>query len=116
MADEPTDVGGGDTGPSPYDYLLSGLGACTTMTLRMYANRKQWPLEEVRVTLRHRRVHAKDCADCETEQGLVDEIQRELEIVGDELTSARSTGRSPARSRSGRARTSDPPSSCGARR
>jgi len=85
-ADEPAHVGGDDKGPSPYDYLLSGLGACTTMTLRMYANHKQWPLEHARVTLKHQKVHAKDCEQCETEKGKVDVIEREIEIVGDQLT------------------------------
>ncbi|ANM29612.1 osmotically inducible protein C [Acidobacteria bacterium Mor1] len=83
VADEPQRVGGEDRGPGPYDLLLASLGACTSMTLRMYADRKEWPLEEVEVTLRHRRVHAKDCADCESETGLVDEIEREVEIRGD---------------------------------
>ena len=86
IADEPAAVGGDGKGPSPYDYLLAGLGACTTMTLRMYANHKQWPLEHVRVTLRHEKIHAKDCADCETENGRVDIIERDLEIVGPELS------------------------------
>ena len=60
---------GDDIGPTPYDLLLAGLGACTSMTVRMYADRKRWPLEQVRVTLRHSRIHAKDCADCEATIG-----------------------------------------------
>jgi putative redox protein len=82
LADEPPDVGGLDTGPSPYDLLLASLGTCTSMTLRMYASKKSWPLESVRVTLTHGRVHAKDCADCEKDGGLVDEITRALELRG----------------------------------
>ena len=65
IADEPKPFGD-DTGPSPYDLLLSALGACTSMTVRMYADKKGWPLEQVRVSLRHSRIHAKDCADCDT--------------------------------------------------
>lgn len=62
---------------------VAALGACTSMTVRMYADRKGWPLERVRVTLRHSRIHAKDCADCETIKGLIDHIEREIELAGD---------------------------------
>jgi len=82
VADEPPPIGDG-AGPTPYDLLLAGLGACTSMTVRMYANRKGWPLERVRVTLRHSRIHAKDCAHCETTQGWIDHIDRDIELVGD---------------------------------
>ena len=81
-ADEPRPVGD-DAGPTPYDLLLAGLGACTSMTVRMYADRKDWPLEQVRVTLRHSRIHAKDCAECETTAGWVSQIDREIELTGD---------------------------------
>jgi len=82
FADEPRPVGD-DAGPTPYDLLLAALGACTSMTVRMYANRKGWPLERVRVALRHWRIHAKDCADCEATSGWIDQIDREIEITGD---------------------------------
>lgn len=83
LADEPEDVGGADRGPSPYDFLLAGLGACTNMTLRMYAEHKKIALRRVKVTLRHEKVHAKDCADCETKQGKLDRIERVIELEGD---------------------------------
>jgi putative redox protein len=81
-ADEPLSAGGTDTGPSPYDLLLAALGACTSMTLRLYAQRKGFPLEHVSVRLRHNKVHAQDCADCETKVGKIDVIDRELFVRG----------------------------------
>jgi putative redox protein len=80
--DEPIAVGGTDTGPNPYDLLLAALGTCTSMTVGMYARRKQWPLEAVTVKLRHSKVHAEDCADCETRVGLLDRIERDVELTG----------------------------------
>jgi putative redox protein len=82
LSDEPRPIGD-DAGPTPYDLLLAGLGACTCMTVRMYADRKGWPLERVRVTLRHSRIHANDCADCETTKGWIDHIDRDVELAGD---------------------------------
>jgi len=82
-ADEPKDQGGEDTGPTPYELLLGALGACTSMTLLMYARRKGWPLEGVEVRLRHQRIHAEDCADCETKEGWLDAIEKEIVISGD---------------------------------
>jgi len=81
-ADEPAAAGGGDTGPDPYGFLLASLGACTSMTIALYARRKRWPLEGVTVRLRHSRIHAQDCADCETREGLIDRIDREIELAG----------------------------------
>jgi uncharacterized OsmC-like protein/alpha-beta hydrolase superfamily lysophospholipase len=83
LADEPVAVGGGDTGPGPYDFLLSALGACTSMTLRLYAQRKQLPLERIRVALRHRRVHVEDCVGCDTKDTKLEVIDREITLTGD---------------------------------
>ncbi len=81
-ADEPIDSGGTDIGPPPYDLLLAALGACTSMTVGMYARRKSWPLESVTVRLRHSRIHAEDCASCESEDGMLDRIERDLQFIG----------------------------------
>src|SRR5262249_22327688 len=81
-ADEPVEAGGTDTGPGPYDFLLAGLGACTAMTLRLYAERQNWPLENAEVTLRHQKIHAEDCADCETKVGMLDHIERVIRLDG----------------------------------
>lgn len=82
VADEPVGVGD-DTGPNPYDLMLGALGACTAMTLTLYARRQGWPLEGVEVALDHRKIHARDCADCESDPGArVDVIQVELKLKG----------------------------------
>ena len=82
LADEPVAVGGGDTGPGPYDYVLAGLGACTSITMRLYAERKAMPLERVTVTLNHSKIHAEDCAECETKAGMLDHIERVIAMEG----------------------------------
>ena len=81
-ADEPIESGGTGIGPSPYDLLLAALGACTSMTVGMYARRKSWPLESVTVRLRHSRIHAADCAACEAEEGMLDRIERDVQFIG----------------------------------
>jgi putative redox protein len=83
LADEPAAVGGLDSGPGPYDFLLAGLGACTSMTLRLYAERKSLLLKRASVRLRHSRIHAADCESCETKEGMVDRIDREITLEGD---------------------------------
>jgi putative redox protein len=82
LADEPVAAGGEDSGPGPYDFLLAGLGACTSMTLRLYADRKSLPLERVTVTLKHSKIHAQDCAECETKAGTLDQIERVITMDG----------------------------------
>ncbi len=82
-ADEPESIGGSDQAPTPYDYLLAGLGACTSMTIGLYARKKKWPLEEVKIALHHSRIHANDCADCETKNGLLDRIEVNVDLLGD---------------------------------
>jgi putative redox protein len=83
FSDEPVDGGGQDSGPTPYQLLAAALGACTSMTLGIYARRKQWPLASVTVRLRHSKVHAEDCANCENANVLLDRIDRDIEMVGD---------------------------------
>lgn len=82
LADEPVASGGNDTGPDPYSYLIAALGACTAMTLRLYARQKKWPLQKVRVELKHDKIYAKDCAECETREGKVDRIERLITLEG----------------------------------
>jgi putative redox protein len=83
LADEPVAVGGGDSGPGPYDYLLAALGACTSMTMRVYAERKGITAGRISVRLSHDRVYAQDCSDCETKDGKIAEITRDITIEGD---------------------------------
>jgi putative redox protein len=82
VADEPVAAGGEDAGPGPYDFLLAGLGACTSMTMRLYADRKSLPLDRVTVTLKHSKIYAKDCAECDTREGMLDQIERDVAIDG----------------------------------
>jgi uncharacterized OsmC-like protein/pimeloyl-ACP methyl ester carboxylesterase len=82
LADEPVAAGGEDTGPGPYDFVLAGLGACTSMTMRLYADRKSLPLERVTVTLKHSKIYAQDCAECETKAGMLDQIDRVIAMEG----------------------------------
>ncbi|HKP75836.1 MAG TPA: OsmC family protein [Longimicrobiaceae bacterium] len=83
VADEPVALGGTDEGPTPYDFVVAGLGACTAMTLRMYADRRGWPLEGVTVRLTHSRVHEKDCEACPSQNVGIDQLERKIELEGD---------------------------------
>jgi uncharacterized OsmC-like protein len=82
VADEPISAGGSDAGPDPYDYLLTALGVCTSMTVGLYARRKQFPLENITVSLWHSHIYAKDCEECETKEGMLDRIDVEIELTG----------------------------------
>lgn len=83
VADEPEDLGGHDKGPDPYLYLATALGTCTAMTLNMYATRKKWPVEQIKVDMIHKKIKAEDCEDCETEKGFVDIFERHIKVTGD---------------------------------
>ena len=82
VADEPASVGGTGLGPTPYDLLLGALGACTSMTLRLYADRRKWPLQGVTVRLRHSRIHRDDCVNCEKKDAFIERVERTLELQG----------------------------------
>ena len=82
QADEPASVGGTDTAPDPYDYLMASLGACTSMMVGLQARKRKWPLENVVVSLRHSRIHAHDCEECLTEDGMIDRIDVGVELTG----------------------------------
>jgi uncharacterized OsmC-like protein len=82
VADEPATAGGSDAGPDPYDYLLTALGVCTSMTVGLYARRKQIPLENITISLSHSRIYAQDCEECETKEGMLDRIDVEVELTG----------------------------------
>ena len=91
LADEPTSVGGTDLGFTPYQLVSAGLAACTSMTVRMYARRKGWPLEHVSVDVDHGKTHASDCSDCETTDGKIDEFKRSIRLIGPDLTDEQRT-------------------------
>jgi uncharacterized OsmC-like protein len=82
VADEPVSAGGSDAGPDPYDYLLTALGVCTSMTVGLYARRKQIPLDNITVSLWHSRIYAKDCEECETKEGMLDRIDVDVDLTG----------------------------------
>jgi putative redox protein len=83
QGDEPSEAGGTDAGPNPYEFLLAALGICTCISVRMYAQRKQWPLEAVRIALTHAKVHADDCAASESEIRMLDHVEMEISLTGD---------------------------------
>lgn len=82
IADEPVEIGGTELGPTPYDYLLASLGACTAMTLRIYADRREWPLEGVTIRLWQNRVYEKDCEECDVKNVGIDQVEREIDFTG----------------------------------
>lgn len=82
VADEPVSYGGADSGPSPYDLILAALGACTSMTIGLYARKRKWPLDKITVALKHSKIHAKDCEDCATKDGRIDRIELEIHLDG----------------------------------
>ncbi len=82
VADEPVSMGGTDKGPAPFDLLMAGLGTCKAMTLRMYSDRKQWPLEGVTVRLNHKKIDAADCETCDTKEGQLDQFDCEIDLIG----------------------------------
>ncbi len=81
-ADEPVEAGGTDTGPSPYDLLSAALGTCTSMTIGYFVRQRKWPLESVTVEVRHSKIHAEDCASCETKEGRIDRLERTIVLNG----------------------------------
>jgi uncharacterized OsmC-like protein len=89
VADEPVSAGGSDAGPDPYDYLLTALGVCTSITVGLYARRKRFPLDHITVSLWHSRIYARDCEECETKEGMLDRIELELELTGSLTTEQR---------------------------
>jgi putative redox protein len=82
FSDQPKEAGGEDAGASPYELLAAALGACTSMTIGMYARRKKWPLASVNVRLRHLKIHAGDCTDCESDDAALDRVERDIELIG----------------------------------
>jgi uncharacterized OsmC-like protein len=82
VGDEPVEYKGGDAGPGPYDYLMVALGTCTSMTIGLYARRKQWPLENLDVSLSHSRIHSRDCEECETKEGMIDRLDVAVKLNG----------------------------------
>jgi len=89
VADEPVESGGNDDGPDPYSFLIAALGACTAMTLKLYARQKGWDLQSVEVQLKHEKIHAQDCMECETKDGKLDRIWREIKLTGNLLDEQR---------------------------
>lgn len=83
LADEPETAGGGNQGPDPYDYLLMALGSCSVITMKMYAERKEWPVEEIYIEMRHSKTHAEDCVDCDDSGAKIDKIEKEIIVKGD---------------------------------